>query len=136
MASKIETKEASKPKNKYDCSKCPGYCCSYGRIIVSDFDIKRLAKHHGVSEEEARAKFTAKGVDPGERILRHKADPYFRTVCRFLDSKKRRCTIYEARPRVCREYPGDTHCGYYDFLKFERDAQEDPNWISTTDGAA
>ena len=54
----------------------------------------------------------------------------------LLDQEKRRCTVYEARPGVCRKYPDSNRCGYYDFLKFEREAQDDPNWIATTDGAA
>jgi hypothetical protein len=33
---------------------------------------------------------------------------------------------------VCREYPGVSNCGYYDFLRFERDAQNDKTYISTT----
>ena len=118
---------------KYNCNKCPAYCCSYARIIVTDKDIKRLAKHHGLSTQEARKKFTKKGEEPGERILRHQVDPHFTTICRFLDQKTRGCTIYEARPGICREFPGKGRCGYYDFLTFERRAQEDPDWISTTD---
>ncbi len=39
---------------------------------------------------------------------------------------------YESRPDVCREFPGPGRCGYYDFLSFERNAQEDPDFISTT----
>ena len=65
-------------------------------------------------------------------ILRQKADEHFKLVCRFLDSETRRCTVYEARPRICREFPGSARCGYYDFLSFERRAQEDPEWVSTT----
>ena len=41
----------------------------------------------------------------------------------------RRCTVYEARPEVCRAYPGGSHCGYYNFLSFERRVQEDPDHI-------
>ena len=40
-------KKTAKPR--YDCSQCPGYCCSYPRIAVSDFDIERLARHFGLS---------------------------------------------------------------------------------------
>jgi len=40
--------------------------------------------------------------------------------------------VYKARPAVCREFPGAGRCGYYDFLSFERNAQEDPDFISTT----
>jgi hypothetical protein len=50
----------------------------------------------------------------------------------FLDQDKRRCTIYEARPGVCRKYPDSTHCGYYDFLKFEREQQGDEEIVAMT----
>jgi len=117
---------------RYDCSKCPAYCCSYARIIVTDEDIKRLAKYHGITKKEARKRFTKKGEEPGERILRHQIDEHFTTICRFLDPETRNCTIYEARPEICREFPGAGRCGYYDFLTFERRAQEDPDWVATT----
>ena len=41
-------------------------------------------------------------------------------------------TIYEARPGVCRKYPDSTHCGYYDFLKFEREQQGDEEIVAMT----
>ncbi|MEM7123791.1 MAG: YkgJ family cysteine cluster protein [Pseudomonadota bacterium] len=118
---------------KYNCNKCPAYCCSYARIIVTDKDIKRLAKHHGLSTQEARKKFTKKGEEPGERILRHQIDEHFTSICMFLDQETRGCTIYEGRPAICREFPGKGRCGYYDFLTFERETQEDPEWVATTD---
>jgi hypothetical protein len=118
---------------QYDCSKCPAYCCSYSRIIVSDADIKRLAKHHGLSMAVARERFTKKGLEPGERIMRHQEDVHYKSICRFLDTKTRQCTIYNARPKICREFPGATKCGYYEFLKFERETQEDPELVATTD---
>jgi hypothetical protein len=40
--------------------------------------------------------------------------------------------VYEARPAVCRDFPGTVRCGYYDFLSFERRNQEDEEYISTT----
>jgi len=116
----------------YNCRKCPAYCCSYPRIIVSEADIVRLAKHHGIGVEAARKKYTKPGHEKGERVLRHKGDEHFGTVCRFLNRKTRNCTIYEGRPEVCREFPGPGRCGYYDFLCFERNAQEDEDFISTT----
>jgi Fe-S-cluster containining protein len=116
----------------YDCSKCPAYCCSYTRIEVKPRDIQRLAGHFGIGVRAAKKRFTKRGEDPGEIILRHKQDEHFGTVCRFLDSETRRCTIYEARPGACREFPGAVRCGYYDFLSFERGTQEDENYVSTT----
>ena len=115
----------------YDCEACPAYCCSYPRIIVEDKDMKRLAKYFGISKREARRKFTKKGEDPGERILRHKKDEIYGTACRFLDRDTRECTIYEGRPSICRDYPGLRRCGYWEFLKFERKLQEDDEFIPT-----
>ena len=113
----------------YNCDRCPAFCCSYPRIGVSDGDVRRLAKHFGIGPETARRKFTRKGEDPGERVLRHQPDAVYGSVCRFLDLETRRCTVYEARPEVCRAYPGAVRCGYYDFLSFERRVQEDPDHV-------
>lgn len=118
-------------KARYDCSKCPGYCCSYDRIEVSDFDIARLARHFGLSAATARQRFTyrykTKAVD--EWVLRHRKDTVFKSICRFFDQDERRCTIYAARPNVCRRYPSGATCGYYDFLLFEREQQGDDDFI-------
>lgn len=113
----------------FNCDKCPAYCCSYPRIQVTRGDIERLAKHHGVSFKKARKRFTKKGEEKGERVLRHQKDHIYESVCRFLDTETRQCTIYEGRPEICRDYPGSSRCGYYDFLSFERRAQEDPDFI-------
>ncbi len=115
----------------YDCNKCPSYCCSYARIAVNRRDLRRLARHFGISEEAVRRRFTKEGEEPGERVLRHQADEHYGTVCGFLDRETRLCTIYEARPEICRHYPGCSRCGYYDFLTFERRLQEDPEFVAT-----
>ncbi len=118
-------------KQKYDCLNCPGYCCSYPLIILKKKDVERLAKGHDISFEEAEKKFTRK-AEGYKRVMRRKADEHFGKICRFFDTKKRRCTIYSFRPSVCREFPGENRCGYYDFLQFEREGQEDSEYISTT----
>lgn len=111
---------------KFDCSTCPAYCCSiYERVQVTPRDIKRLARHFGVSYEVAVDRYTR--LFGKERILRRKADPIFGKACGFLDGNTRRCTIYNARPLVCRQFPTTTRCAYYDLLQFERDQQDDPD---------
>lgn len=123
---------ASSTKVQYDCSKCPGYCCSYPRIEVKNADLKRLAKHFDLSLAAAEKKFTRwyKDEDEGdERILRHQKDEIYGSICKFFDTTERRCTIYEARPAVCREYPNGKKCGYYEFIKFERKHQDDKTFI-------
>src|SRR5437588_6873861 len=108
----------------YNCSKCPAYCCSvYERVQVTKRDLKRLASHFGIGVDVALKRFTT--TYDGERILRRKSDPIFGKACRFLDPATRRCTIYEARPSVCREFPARARCAYYDLLTFERSQQGD-----------
>jgi len=115
----------------YDCMNCPGYCCSYPLITLKKKDVERLAKHHGMTFEEARDKFTKEAH--GEKYaMKRKKDKYFGKICRFFDTQKRRCTIYEARPKICRTYPDTPTCGYYDFLQFERRTQDDDDYVAVT----
>src|SRR5829696_7939916 len=47
------------PRVYFDCSKCPAYCCSvYERVKVTKRDIARLAKHFGVTYEQAEKRYT------------------------------------------------------------------------------
>jgi len=119
-------------KLSYDCLKCPAYCCSYERIIVEKKDLTRLARHFGVDVETARKRFTK--IKEKEQVLRHQKDKIYGSVCMFLDLKTRNCTIYDARPGVCHEYPAQNRCGYYDFLKWERKHQEDDTFVPLTLG--
>jgi Fe-S-cluster containining protein len=109
----------------YNCAKCPAYCCSiYERVQVTKRDLKRLAKHFGVDLDTAARRVST--VWQGERVLRRKADPIFGKACKFLNPLTRQCTIYHARPLVCREFPARSRCAYYDLLTFERSQQGDP----------
>ena len=110
---------------QYNCAKCPGYCCSYPIIDVTQRDIKRLARHFGLAPEVAEVRFTR--PHDKKRVMRRQDDKIFGRTCRFFDTEKRSCTIYEARPAVCRTYP-EGRCGYYDFLSFERRLQDDKDW--------
>ena len=121
-------------KLQFDCSKCPGYCCSYPHIEIQKRDVQRLAKHFGLSYEEAERRFTrwAKDEDGEVRILRHQKDAIYGSICRFFDTEARRCTVYAARPGVCRQYPNGSKCGYYEFVRFERKHQDNPDFIPLT----
>ena len=114
----------------YNCKKCPGYCCSYPLIALDKRDVQRLAMYFDVTLEKAKAKFTVERWGY-KYSMRRKADKLFGRVCRFFDTEKRCCSVYEARPSLCRNFPGG-RCGYYDFLSFERRAQDDPDFIATT----
>ena len=119
---------------QFNCLKCPGYCCSYPIIEVVDADIERLARHFKIKPAEARQRFTKK-AHGHDCVLRRKQDDHFGRICRFFDTEKRRCGVYEARPAACRAFPGEKRCGYYDFLVFERRHQSDPEFVATTDSS-
>jgi hypothetical protein len=114
----------------FNCAKCPGYCCSYPIIPLTKNDVWRLAKHFGLGFRETKKKYT-KPQEDEKYTMRRKADEHFGKVCQFFDTDKRCCTIYTARPSTCRTFPGG-RCGYYDFLTFERNTQDDPEHIATT----
>jgi Fe-S-cluster containining protein len=123
---------AAKPRVHYDCLKCPGYCCSYDLIEVGKRDVARLAKHFELDYQQAEDRFTKYDRDEKVRTLRHQKDKLFGKICMFFDTRKRQCTVYEARPGLCRDYPAESRCGYFEFLKFEREHQDDPTWIALT----
>ncbi len=112
------SKKKKKKKASYDCEKCPAFCCSiYGRVIVEDSDVERMAAHYEITFTQAEKRFT-KTID-GERLMRRRQDDLLGETCKFLDEKTRGCTIYEARPNVCRDFPNARRCAYYDLWKFE-----------------
>ncbi len=113
------------PRVYFDCAKCPAYCCSiYERIQVTKRDLNRLAKHFGLTVEQTAKRYT-KMWEGTERVLKRTPDPILGEACQFLDRETRGCTIYHARPGVCREYPDRARCSYYDVLQFERRQQND-----------
>jgi Fe-S-cluster containining protein len=121
----------SAARRQYDCDNCPAYCCTYDHIEVTDRDLERLAEHHGLSAKAAECKFTKRVKADGRsvRVMRHQKDAVFGSACRFLDLETRGCTIYQARPTICRAYPGTGRCGFYDFLCSERRSQDDPEYV-------
>jgi uncharacterized protein len=112
------------PRVTFNCSKCPAFCCSvYERIKVTKRDVNRLAKHFNTTYEAAERRYTRE-VE-GERVLKRVEDVIFDRTCMFLNQETRGCSIYHARPAVCREFPTTRRCAYYDLLRFERKQQGD-----------
>jgi Fe-S-cluster containining protein len=116
----------------YSCSKCPAYCCTYAEIEVTSRDIERLARHYNLSYSQAETRFTKPDAKGKIRMMRHRKDRIFDSTCMMLDQDKRRCTVYDARPGVCRKFPDTSRCGYYEFLKFERTQQGDEEFVALT----
>jgi len=121
-----QKKAKSEQKLQYDCTNCLAYCCSiYECVVPNRRDLKRLAKHFGLTVEE----FLAQHTDDyrGARILKRKPDPILGECCAYLDTTTRGCMVYNARPQSCRDYPSHStgRCAYYDVLQYEREAQND-----------
>ena len=126
------TKGTTRMTKRYSCLKCPGYCCSYPEIEVTPRDIERLAKHFGIGYKEVEERYTKYDAKEKVQLMRHRKDTVFESTCTLFDQEKRRCTVYESRPAVCRGYPDSNRCGYYEFLKFERAHQDDKDFIALT----
>jgi Fe-S-cluster containining protein len=84
-------------QDQIDCTKCAN-CCREGEAGVTPRDIEKLSKFIGVTREEFREQFTMRASD-NELILKRSEG----TGCVFL--KDNLCTVYEARPRSCADYP-------------------------------
>jgi Fe-S-cluster containining protein len=85
-----------------------------GYVEVSRADIRRLAKHLGLTVRAFEARHLVEVTRKREKLIKSGED-----TCQFLGTD-RRCTVYEARPKNCREYvcwdqPDTT---VYDFARF------------------
>ncbi|MBK9324010.1 MAG: YkgJ family cysteine cluster protein [Bdellovibrionaceae bacterium] len=92
------------------CDHCWGGCCTMP-VEVRLLDLIRLGV---TTEDEAKnslkklvKRLSKEGIISG---YRHGTELFMLTQkngrdCFFLDSKTRRCTVYEKRPDVCRQFP-------------------------------
>jgi Fe-S-cluster containining protein len=88
---------AEEIESQIDCTQCAN-CCREGEAGLTTRDIEKLAKFIGVSRAEFREQYTMRAED-GELILKRTN----KTGCVFL--KDNLCTVYEARPKSCSQYP-------------------------------
>lgn len=94
----------------FRCRLCGG-CCRYVKdsIMLEPLDCYHLSRHlrdqgepvSGIEDVLAQYAHAAWLSDNFPIFLLNTAGPF--DVCAFL--KKGRCSVYEARPRVCRMYP-------------------------------
>ena len=78
-----------------DCLQCAN-CCKTTSPIFTDNDIERISKHLRMRPADLIGKYLHLD-DENDYVLNN-------APCIFLDADNY-CTIYEARPRACREYP-------------------------------
>lgn len=94
--------------NKTFCNFCPGYCCyrlEGSTLYLDAIDINRLARHFHITDGEVRKRYLE-----GKNTFKVREDG----SCIFLSSDRMygRCSVHEARPRQCREFPDDRPCPY------------------------
>lgn len=80
---------------KHHCTSCASCCKTLGPRITRS-DVNELAKYLGMKAGEAETAFFRFDED-GDRVF--KSMP-----CPFLQPDNL-CSVYEARPRACRQYP-------------------------------
>jgi Fe-S-cluster containining protein len=85
-----------------DCTKC-GNCCRSLMINVDDADASRLSTHLNLDKETFYNKYIERSSHGSLAVMN-------KIPCHFLDENK--CTVYEARPTECREFPGLHHAGF------------------------
>ncbi|MBC8266607.1 MAG: YkgJ family cysteine cluster protein [Flavobacteriales bacterium] len=78
-----------------DCLKCAN-CCTTTGPLFTDKDISRIAKHLRIKPSEFVTKYLRLDED---RLYVLKSVP-----CVFLGADNY-CSIYDARPKACREFP-------------------------------
>jgi hypothetical protein len=89
-----------------DCLACAN-CCKTTSPIFRDVDIDRVARHLGIRPAELVEQHLHLDGD-GDYVLNS-------SPCTFL-GEDNYCTIYEARPRACREYPHTDRKNFHQIL--------------------
>ncbi len=103
-----EEREYSLAGNKTFCNFCPGYCCyriESASLYIMAEDINRMARHFNITDGEVRKRYIE-----GKNTFKTREDG----SCIFLanDRMCKRCSIHEARPTQCRNFPYDKPCPY------------------------
>lgn len=78
-----------------DCLKCAN-CCKTTGPLFTDKDVDRIAKHFRMKTQQF--------VDQFLRVDEDKDYVLKSVPCTFLDEENY-CSIYEVRPKACREFP-------------------------------
>lgn len=89
--------------DKIDCLQCANCCKTLGPLIT-DADIKRMAKALRLSPSEVVASYLRIDED-GDYVFKE-------MPCPFLMADNY-CIIYENRPKACREYPHTDRKKFY-----------------------
>ena len=83
-----------------DCTTCAN-CCRVTEVGITDRDVDKLAKFLGMTREEFLRDSTQRDEDDALILKRNESG------CIFLHDNL--CTVYEARPQNCANFPHVVH---------------------------
>ena len=81
--------------SKIDCLECAN-CCKSTPALLTKKDIKRIASFIEITPKQFIYKYVIEDIN-GELSFR-------KVPCVFLQ-KDNKCSVYEVRPKACRQYP-------------------------------
>jgi len=87
---------AEEIEEQIDCTQCAN-CCRVATVTVSERDAEKLAAYLGISLSKFNKDYTTEDQEEGVILRRSE------TGCVFLNGND--CTVYEARPRTCVDFP-------------------------------
>lgn len=93
--------------DRINCLDCAN-CCKSLPALVTRSDIERISRHLGMSTRDFTAEYTRLDED-GDRVIDGAPCPFLRP--------DNHCSIYEQRPRSCRQYPHTGGNAFTDHLK-------------------
>jgi Fe-S-cluster containining protein len=89
---------AERIEGEIDCRSCAN-CCRVAETDVTKRDVERLSRYLGLKPQEFVEQYTTSSAfEQKEPILRRRENG-----CIFLEGND--CSIYEARPDTCRDFP-------------------------------
>jgi len=81
--------------SQIDCTKC-AHCCKTMQVAVDATDVKRLAARLGITPQKFSRRYT--------KVDEYRERWFAKSPCEFL-GEDNCCTIYEDRPKACRDFP-------------------------------
>lgn len=97
------------------CSECEGDCCigESGFIWINLDEIETLANYLNLSTKEVREKFLIKiKYRYSIKEIELSENNY---ACIFFDLEQKHCSIYEVRPKQCKDFP------FWDYFKDKKE---------------
>ena len=87
------------------CKNCSGECCrgESGDIILNNDEVKKIAEYLNINLPKFYCKYAWLRPDGKTRLKEIRYNSEY--LCIFFDIFKKKCNIYEVRPKQCRDFP-------------------------------